>query len=122
MDQTASFETIDEYIALFPKPVQKMMQEVRKTISQAAPEAVECISYKMPTFKMKRNLVHFAAYKHHIGFYPGAGGIDAFQDEIKQYKNAKGSVQFPIDEPMPLELIKKVTTFRVKQEMERVKK
>lgn len=122
MNDITSFETIDAYIALFPKPVQKILESVRKTIRKAAPDAVESINYKMPTFKLNGgNLVHFAGYEHHIGFYPTPDAIAAFANEIAGYKNAKGSVQFPLDEPMPLDLINSMTAFRVKQVEEKIK-
>lgn len=104
--------TIDDYIATFPEDTQAILQEIRATIRAAAPDAEEAISYQMPTFKLKGNLVHFAAYKNHIGFYPAPSGITAFQQELSAYKSAKGSVQFPLDRPMPLELIGKIVTFR----------
>jgi uncharacterized protein YdhG (YjbR/CyaY superfamily) len=122
MDNTATFDTIDTYISLFPKPVQKLLESVRKTILKAAPDAEECISYQMPTFRLNgKNLVHFAAYEHHIGFYPTPDAISAFSGEISIYKNAKGSVQFPIDKPMPLDLIGRMTGFRVMQMEEKLK-
>lgn len=110
-----TFKTIDEYIKLFPKTTQVLLEQVRKVIQQHAPEATEAISYQMPTFKLNGNLVHFAAYQHHIGFYPGAAGIEAFKDEFKSYKWSKGAVQFPIDKPFPLELIARIVQFRVNQ-------
>src|SRR5690348_7458024 len=94
------FQSIDEYIANFPKDTQKILQQIRMTIKKAAPAATEKISYQMPTFFFEGNLVHFAAYKNHIGFYPTAAGIEAFQKELSLYKGAKGSAQFPIDKPM----------------------
>ncbi len=113
MDSTNSeFTSIDEYIAAFPPEVQAILQEVRATIRAAAPEASEKISYQMPTFYLEGNLVYFAAFKHHIGFYPAPQGIEAFAEELSRYKGAKGSVQFPIDEPMPLDLISRITKFR----------
>ena len=108
--------SIDEYISTFPDDVQKKLQEIRETIQQAAPNAEEVISYSMPAFKMNRVLVYFAAFSMHIGFYPTASGIAAFQDEISIYKNAKGSVQFPLNKPMPLSLIRKIVKFRVKED------
>lgn len=109
--------TIDAYIAAFPKETQVLLQAMRKTIGEAAPEATETISYQIPTFKLKGNLVHFAGYKHHIGFYPGAAGIAAFADELTGYKRAKGSVQFPIDQPLPLELVSRIVKFRIEQDL-----
>jgi len=109
--------TIDEYIAAFPKETQILLEIMRKTIGEAAPEAVEAISYQIPTFKLKGNLVHFAGYKHHIGFYPGSAGIAAFKDELSKFKSAKGSVQFPADQPLPLELITQIVKFRRKENL-----
>jgi uncharacterized protein YdhG (YjbR/CyaY superfamily) len=111
--KTAGFTTIDEYIATFPEEVRIILQEVRATIKAAAPDAAEKISYQMPTFFLKGNLVHFAAFKNHIGFYPAPQGIEEFKAELSKYKGAKGSVQFPIAEPMPLELISRIVKFRV---------
>jgi uncharacterized protein YdhG (YjbR/CyaY superfamily) len=105
--------SIDEYIRSFPKEIQKLLNEVRAAIKSAAPEASEKISYQIPTFYLNGNLVHFAAFKNHIGFYPTSSGISAFKDELKEYKSAKGSVQFPLDKPMPIDLIKKIVKFRV---------
>ncbi len=109
------FKTIDEYIGTFPKNVQDILQKLRQTIRKAAPEAEEAISYQIPTFKLNGNLVHFAAFKNHIGFYPTSSGIRAFKKELSQYKGAKGSVQFPIDQPLPLSLISEIVKFRVKE-------
>ena len=114
--QTAP-QTIDEYIAGFPADVQDVLQKIRKTIHEAAPEATEKISYQMPTFYFKGNLVHFAAFKEHIGFYPVPTGIDKFKKELSVYKQGKGSVQFPLDQPMPYDLITKIVKFRVKENM-----
>ena len=107
--------SIDEYIIQFPVEIQEILQNIRKVIKEAAPEAKEKISYQMPTFDLHGNLVHFAAYKNHIGFYPAPSGIDAFKEELSQYKGAKGSVQFPLDKPMPYELISKIVKFRVEE-------
>ncbi|MEO5599765.1 MAG: DUF1801 domain-containing protein [Cyclobacteriaceae bacterium] len=112
-------ENIEEYIATFPKEVQSILQEVRTAIGKAAPEADETINYQMPTFKLHGNLVHFAGYKNHVGFYPAPSGIEAFKKQLSVYKGAKGSVQFPLDQPMPLELISKIVKFRVKETMEK---
>ena len=114
-------KNIDEYIATFPKEVQSILQSVRTTIGMAAPEAEETINYQMPTFKLHGNLVHFAGYKNHVGLYPAPSGIEAFKKQLSVYKGAKGSVQFPIDQPMPLELISKIVKFRVKETMEKEK-
>lgn len=107
--------SIDDYIKQFPADVQVILQSLRQTIKDAAPEATEKMSYQMPTFYLNGNLVHFAAYDKHIGFYPAPRGIEAFKEELSQYKGAKGSVQFPIHEPMPLDLIGKIVKFRVEE-------
>ena len=117
-DQTAP-TNIDEYIAGFPNDVQELLEKIRVTIRKAAPAAGEKISYQIPTFTLKGNLVHFAAYKRHIGFYPGSAAIKKFRNELSVYKGAKGSVQFPLDKPIPFGLIGKITKFRVKQNLER---
>ena len=111
---------IDEYIANFPADVQKILIELRAVIKKAAPEAEEKISYQMPTFFLKGNLVHFAAYKNHIGFYPTPSGITAFQEELSIYQGAKGSVQFPIDKPLPLKLISRIVKFRAAENLKKV--
>ena len=116
------YETIDEYINSFPKELKQLLQEVRKTIRKAAPSAEEAISYQIPTFKLNGNLVHFAAFKNHIGFYPGSKAIIIFSKEIASYKSSKGTIQFPLDKPMPLTLIKKIVRFRVKESSSKVKK
>ncbi|MFJ8263830.1 iron chaperone [Rummeliibacillus sp. NPDC094406] len=108
-----TFNTIDEYIAQFPSEVQVRLQKLREVIIEAAPGVEERISYQMPAFVLKGNLVYFAAYKNHIGFYPTSSGIQAFQDELSQYKGGKGTVQFPIDEPLPLDIISRIVKFRV---------
>ncbi len=113
--------TIDEYIAAFPPKVQKILREIRATIQKSAPEAQEKISYQMPTFYLNGNLVHFAAFTSHIGFYPTPSGIEAFKEELSKYKGAKGSVQFPIDQPMPLKLIEKIVKYRVKENLKKTK-
>jgi uncharacterized protein YdhG (YjbR/CyaY superfamily) len=112
----AAPENIDEYIAGFPADVQEILQKVRQTIKKAAPTAQERISYQMPTFTLNSNLVHFAAYKNHVGFYPTPEAIQKFKKELSVYKGAKGSVQFPIDKPMPLSLISKIVKFRVEDD------
>lgn len=111
-----NFKTMDEYIKTFPKDVQGILEKMRQTIRKVAPEATEAISYQMPTFKLNgKNLVHFAAFKNHIGFYPIPSGIEAFKKELSPYKQGKGSVQFPIDRPIPYDLVKKIVIFRVKE-------
>jgi uncharacterized protein YdhG (YjbR/CyaY superfamily) len=108
-------ETIDEYIAAYPPPVQLLLEHLRETIHSAAPNAEETISYGMPAFKQKKMLVYFAAYKKHIGFYPTSSGIKAFEKNFINYKWSKGAVQFPIDKPLPLKLVSKIVAFRVKE-------
>ncbi|MFN2150459.1 MAG: iron chaperone [Anaerolineales bacterium] len=110
---------VDEYIAGFPDEVQVKLEKLRATIKAAAPEAEEKISYQMPTFALKGNLVHFAAYEHHIGFYPASSGIEQFKAELSIYKGGKGSVQFPLDQPIPYDLIRKIVSFRVKENISR---
>lgn len=110
---------IDTYVAGFPEPVQVLLRKMRDTIRKAAPGAVEKISYQIPTFALHGNLVHFAAFKNHIGFYPGASGIKAFQQELSAYVFAKGSVQFPLDKPLPVGLISKIVKFRVQENMDK---
>ncbi len=115
-------ETIDEYIAMFPKDVQVILQKMRQTIHHAAPVATEAISYQMPTFKLLgKNLVHFAAFSHHIGFYPIPSGITAFQKELSVYTQGKGSVQFPLDKPIPYDLVRRIVEFRVKETEGKIK-
>jgi uncharacterized protein YdhG (YjbR/CyaY superfamily) len=109
--------TIDEYIAGFPKATQDILQKIRQTIHAAAPEAQEAISYQMPTFKLHGNLVHFAGYTHHIGFYPIPSGIEKFKADLSVYKQGKGSVQFPLDQPIPYDLISRIVKFRVEENL-----
>jgi len=109
--------SIDDYIATFPHEVQAILEKLRQTIRKAAPDATEKISYQMPTFYLNGNLVHFAAYKNHIGFYPAPSGIVAFEAELSEYKTSKGAIQFPIDKPLPLALVKKIVTFRVDENL-----
>ena len=115
----SSYTNMDAYIASFPPEVQAILQALRRTIRAAAPEAEETISYAIPTFKLHGNLVHFAAFPHHIGFYPGPSGIAHFQPELAAYKSAKGSVQFPLDQPLPLELISRMVRFRVAENLKK---
>jgi len=112
-------KNIDEYIAGFPKEVQEILEKIRLTIRNAAPEAEERISYQIPTFTFKGNLVHFAAFKKHIGLYPTPSGIEKFKNELSAYEGAKGSVQFPLDKPIPYELISEIVKFRVKENLGR---
>ena len=117
-DQTTP-QTIDDYIAGFPPEVQEILQKIRITIRQAAPDAEETIKYLMPTFTLKGNLVHFAAFKKHIGFYPVPTGIEQFKDELSVYKGGKGSVRFPLDQPIPYDLIRRIVEFRVQENLEK---
>ena len=114
-------QNIDEYIAGFPKDVQALLKKIRATIRKAAPDAEEAIKYGIPTFTLNGNLVHFGAYKNHIGFYPTAKGIEAFKEELSVYEGAKGSVQFPLDKPIPFDLISRIVKFRVKETLESAK-
>jgi uncharacterized protein YdhG (YjbR/CyaY superfamily) len=108
---------IDDYIAQCPQEIQDRLQTLRRTIHEAAPGAEEAISYKMPAFKLKGNLVYFAAFPHHIGFYPIPAGVEKFKKELSVYKQGKGSVQFPNDQPLPLALVRKIVAFRVKDNL-----
>ena len=113
--RTAIAENIDEYIAGFPRDVQERLEKIRALIGQAAPDAEEAIKYRIPTFVLHENLVHFAAFQKHIGLYPTSSPIKAFRKELAGYKSARGSVQFPLNEPVRLALIKKMVEFRVRQ-------
>ena len=106
-------QTIDEYMANFPAHAQAAMQRLRALIHEIAPEATEKISYGIPTFVLGQNLVHFAAYKNHIGFYPASSGIAHFEEELKDYETSKGTVRFPLDKPIPYDLVRCITEFRV---------
>ncbi len=107
---------IDEYIAPFPEPVRGLLEQIRAAIRAEAPDAVETLSYAIPTFDLDgKHLVHFAGYANHVGFYPTSGGIKAFKDELKAYRSGKGSVQFPKDKPLPLDLVRRVVRFRLKE-------
>ena len=117
-NQTAP-KNIDEYIAGFPNDVQKLLEKIRLTIRKAAPDAEEAIKYQIPTFTLKGNLVHFAAYKQHIGFYPAPRGIEKFKKELSVYEGGKGTVRFPLDKPIPFDLISKIVKFRVQNNLER---
>jgi uncharacterized protein YdhG (YjbR/CyaY superfamily) len=108
---------IDEYIRGFPEDTRMILEKIRQTISEAAPEAQETINYAIPTFQLHGNLVHFAAFKRHIGFYPGPSGIAHFNKELSIYENAKGSVKFPLDEPIPYALIRAMVSFRVQENL-----
>lgn len=110
-------QNIDEYIAQFPQDIQKLLHQIRKTIKHAAPAAEETIKYAMPTFTLKGNLVHFAAFKNHIGFYPMPAGIEAFEKELSLYKKSKGAIQFPLNKPLPFSLISEIVQFRIKENL-----
>jgi uncharacterized protein YdhG (YjbR/CyaY superfamily) len=118
-NETAITNDIDNYIAGFPGDTQKRLEQLRATIIKAAPGAEEVISYQMPAYKYHGMLVFFAGYKNHIGFYPGASGIATFKKELSVFKGAKGSVQFPLDKPLPLQLITRIVAFRVKENLKR---
>jgi len=109
--------SIDEYIALYPPEVQAILQQVRQTIHAVVPEAQEAIAYGIPTFKYHGNLVHFAAYKKHIGFYPAPSGLEAFKTELASYPGSKGTVQFPLDQPIPFDLIRRITLYRMEENL-----
>ena len=117
----ATPKDIDEYIAGFPNHVREILEQVRMTISKAAPEAVETISYQIPAFTLNGSLVYFAAFKKHIGFYPMTTAIAKFKNELSVFKGAKGSAQFPLDKPMPVGLISKIVRFRAKENLERTR-
>lgn len=110
-----SIKNVESYIATFPKKTQELLEQMRQTIKKVAPTATEKIGYGIPTFVLDGNLVHYAGYKNHIGFYPGAAGIEQFKEELSIYKGAKGSVQFPLDKPLPLRLVSEITKFRIAQ-------
>jgi uncharacterized protein YdhG (YjbR/CyaY superfamily) len=111
------FKTIDEYIATFPNNVQTILQELRQVIRDSAPEAEETISYRIPAFKLNGILVWFAAFKDHIGFYPKSSGVEAFKKELSGYDVSKGTIRFPLDKPIPFELVRKIVKHRVKENL-----
>jgi uncharacterized protein YdhG (YjbR/CyaY superfamily) len=119
--ENKAYISIDDYIAGFPIEIQKKLQELRAVIKAAAPEAEEKISYQMPAFAQNGILVYFAAHKNHIGFYPTSSGIEKFKDELSAYENSKGAIRFPIDEPIPYELVKKIVAFRLQENLNKVK-
>jgi uncharacterized protein YdhG (YjbR/CyaY superfamily) len=118
MKKETRIKTIAQFIENYPEELQILLLQMYKTIKEAAPEAEECISYGMPAFKLNGPLVYFAAYKHHIGFYPTPSGIAPFKSELAKYKTSKGAIQFPINEPLPLGLVAKITKHRVKLKLE----
>lgn len=107
-------KTIEQYIDSFPEDKRPMLEEIREVIQKAAPQATETINYGIPTFKLNGNLVHFGGYKTHIGFYPGSEAVEAFLPEVEKFEHSKGTIQFPLDEPLPVDLIRKITKYRVK--------
>jgi uncharacterized protein YdhG (YjbR/CyaY superfamily) len=115
------FLSIDEYISVFPHDIRQILKQIRATVKKAAPAAEEKISYGMPAYALEGNLVYFAAFKNHIGFYPTSSAVKAFSNELSAYAGAKGSVRFPLDKPIPLNLIAKIVKFRVKENLERAK-
>ncbi len=113
-----NFDTIDEYIATFPKSVQNVLQQIRQAIKDSVPEVEETISYDIPTFKLRgKGLVSFGGWKNHVGFYPGEASIETFRKELSPFKKAKGSIQFPYDKPIPLDLIKEIVKYRVQENL-----
>jgi len=113
MANRSTADSIDEYMAEFPPETQKVLEELRALIQAAAPDATETISYAIPTFDLNGHLVHFAGYEKHIGFYPTGSGVRTFEEELKPYKSGKGSVQFPLGQPLPTDLIRRIVEFRV---------
>lgn len=113
------FETIDEYIATFPKDVQGTLEKIRQSIKESAPNAEEVISYQMPAFRLNGILVYFAAFKNHIGFFPTSSAVAEFRKDLSQYELSKGTIRFPLDKPIPFDLIKKIVTFRVRENLDR---
>lgn len=116
-----SYTTIDEYIATFPEDIQAKLKQIRAVIKATAPEATEKISYQVPTFYLHGNLVHFAAFKQHISFFPSSSGVRVFEAELSPYETSKGTIKFPLDKPMPLDLIRRITEFRVMENLEKAK-
>jgi len=117
MARTKQPESIDEYISMFPSNVQKTLERMRQTIRECAPGAEETISYQIPTFKLNGNLVHFAAFRDHISFFPTSSGREAFKKELSMYKGGKGTIQFPMDKPIPYDLVRKIVKYRVKESL-----
>jgi uncharacterized protein YdhG (YjbR/CyaY superfamily) len=121
MPAMKAFKTIDEYISDFPKEVQVLLKKMRETIKEVAPDATEAISYGIPTFKLNGNLVHFGGFKKHIGFFPGSEAVEVFEKDLTKYVTTKGTIQFQLDEPIPYDLVTKITKYRVKQNLEKKK-
>ena len=123
MTDRPTVNSIDAYIAQFPEETQERLNGLRALINATAPDAIETISYAMPTFDLNgKHLVHFAGYERHVGLYPTPSGVDAFKDELAAYKNAKGSVQFPLNQPMPMDLIRQIVAYRVEESMRKASK
>jgi len=118
-ENKVAYGSIDEYISTFTPEVQDILQTLRQVIREEAPAAKEKISYQMPTFELHGNLVHFAAFKNHIGFYPAPSGIEEFKEELKEYHKSKGTLQFPLDKPLPYDMIRKIVRYRVAGNMEK---
>ena len=117
-----NYQSIDEYIGTFPDDIQLRLENMRQIIKSVIPDAIETISYQIPTFKINnKNIVHFSAYKKHIGLYPGPSAIEHFKEELSQYKWSKGAVQFPLDNPIPSELVKKIVIFRARENQSQIK-
>lgn len=119
MKSFTEIDKVEEYFASHPNEVQQLLNQVRNIIREEAPEAEETISYGIPTFKLNGNLVHYAAFKNHIGFYPAPVGLEQFKEQLSGFVQGKGSVQFPFNRPMPLELIREIVQFRVAQNLEK---
>ena len=122
MTEDSGARLVDEYIAGFPPATRRVLEEIRALIRASAPGATEKISYRMPTFVLNRHLVYFAGYDRHVGFYPTGSGIEAFKGELEPYKSGKGSVQFPLGQPLPADLIRRIVEFRVRENTARVRK
>lgn len=118
-ERAKQIKTIDEYISTVPRDVQTILERLRQTIRASAPEAEEAISYRIPTFKLNGNLVHFAAFKDHIGFFPTSSGIEAFTKQLSRYKTSTGTVQFPLAKPIPYSLVRKIVAYRRKENLEK---
>jgi Uncharacterized conserved protein len=121
MEVTNKFKTVDQYLSAFPSNTKVLLKKMRETVKEVAPQAEELISYNMPAFRWNGMLVWYAAFKQHIGFYPTPSAIKTFAQELRQYKTSKGAIQFPIDEPIPTNLVKKIVKLRMKQNLEKAK-
>jgi uncharacterized protein YdhG (YjbR/CyaY superfamily) len=123
MTSRSTANSVDEYIAEFPPETQKVLEEMRELIRAVAPGATETISYAIPTFDLNgKHLVHFAGYARHVGLYPAPSGLEAFKDDLKPFKPGKGSVQFPLDQPLPVDLIRRIVEFRVEETNRKARK